>query len=336
MTRGLIIRRAGPALSVQDHGRQGLLNVGLSRGGAADQLALAEAAALLGTAEEITTLEMAGFGGIFEALGDIQIALTGATMPVTMNGDPLAWNASHWVPSGAEISIGAPSNGNFGYLSLYGTNLAKPVLGGQAAHIVAGIGRHLVAGDTITVAQHGSGQTGYRLDAEDRFGGGSVRIVESFHSALFPQAVRARFQNTAFTRDPRGNRMGVKLGFDGDGFQPEGGRTLVSEVVLPGDIQVTGDGTPFVLLSECQTTGGYPRIGTVIPRDLPRVAQSLPGATLRFEFIPLDAAVALERDASAGRKRLIQTRKPMVRDPGSIRDLLSYQLISGAVTGQEE
>ena len=68
--------------------------------------------------------------------------------------------------------------------------------------------------------------------------------------------------------------MGVQLKWDGDGFLPEIGRKIVSEVIMPGDIQIIGDGTPYVLLSECQTTGGYPRIATVLPCDLPCIAQA--------------------------------------------------------------
>ena len=67
----------------------------------------------------------------------------------------------------------------------------------------------------------------------------------------------------------------------------------VSDFITEGDIQMTGDGTPFVLLADCQTMGGYPRIGTVIPADLSRIAQALPGTKLSFRFIELEEAEAL-------------------------------------------
>jgi allophanate hydrolase len=111
--------------------------------------------------------------------------------------------------------------------------------------------------------------------------------------------------------------------------------TILSDVIVPGDIQITGDGAPFVLMCECQTTGGYPRIGTVLPSDLARVAQAPAGAILTFGFVDLDAARAIEQRATAARAALQSCVTPLLRDPHSIRDLLGYQLISGAINATE-
>jgi allophanate hydrolase len=148
----------------------------------------------------------------------------------------------------------------------------------------------------------------------------------------FDEATRARFTDTTFRRDARANRMGARMDHDGEGFATGGQLTIVSEVITPGDIQITGDGAPFVLMCECQTTGGYPRIGTVIPCDLPIVAQAQPGAALRFEFIDLDEALAAETRHRADLAALPKRRQPLLRDPARIRDLLGYQLISGVVS----
>ena len=104
---------------------------------------------------------------------------------------------------------------------------------------------------------------------------------------------------------------------------------------MPGDIQITGDGTPFVLLSECQTTGGYPRIGSVLPSDLPRVAQAPPGAEIRFSFVSLDEATRIERRHAEAQRALPGKVHPLIRDPHGMSDLLSYQLISGVTAGDE-
>ena len=101
---------------------------------------------------------------------------------------------------------------------------------------------------------------------------------------------------------------------------------------MPGDIQVSGDGAPYVLMYECQTTGGYPRIGSVLPCDLPKVAQAQTGATIRFEMIEMDEAVAAQQRYLSELKALPTQIKPLIRDPAHIRDLLSYQLISGTIS----
>jgi len=92
---------------------------------------------------------------------------------------------------------------------------------------------------------------------------------------------------------------------------------------------MTGTGNPFILLPECQTTGGYPRIATVLPCDLPRAAQTPAGGQVRFEFVSMEEAVALHAAHLADLARLPGRIEPLVRDPHDIPDLLSYQLIGG-------
>ncbi|MCG7622204.1 biotin-dependent carboxyltransferase family protein [Epibacterium sp. Ofav1-8] len=336
MSRTLTILQAGPGMTVQDAGRSGWLEYGLSRGGAMDRLALAEGAALLGQSAECAALEMAAMGGEFEAQEDLRIALTGAPMRASIDGTAVAWNASHLLPAGARLSIGAATSGSYGYLHVGGGIASTPRLGAGSAHLSAGIGALLAAGDVLNIGPDEGTHTGFGLPRPDRFDGGSVRVVPSLQTELFPAAELARFEATAFRRSARGNRMGVPLECEGRGIELEGGRTVLSEVIVPGDIQITGDGTPFVLMAECQTTGGYPRIGTVLPCDLPVLAQAAAGAPLRFQFVSLEEALTAEREDAERRAGLARQRFPLIRDPRTMPDLLSYQLISGAIAGDED
>lgn len=336
MTGTLTILRAGPGLTVQDDGRPGWLEYGLSRGGAADRLALAEGAALLGQPSDLAAIEMAGMGGEFQADSDLRIALTGAPMRASIDGALVAWNASHLLPAGARLTIGAARSGSYGYLHVGGGFQTPEYLGARSAHLAAGVGAPLAAGDALETGADSGGGTGLGLTLDNRFEGGTVRVVASLQTALFPEAELKRFEQTMFRRGARGNRMGVPVQSDGKGFRPEGARTVVSEVITPGDIQVTGDGTPYVLLSECQTTGGYPRIGTVLPCDLPILAQAAAGAELQFRFLALEEAVALEQQEVEWRAGLRSQCQPLIRDPRSMANLLSYQLISGAIAREED
>ena len=333
MSRGLIVHRAGPGVTVQDLGRPGYLVFGLSRGGAADRLALEEGAALLRQKATLAALEMAGMGGDFEATEDLRIALTGARMHASIDGDRIAWNASHLLPKGAHLSIGAAETGTYGYLHVGGGIETPRQLGARGAHLAAGLGTPVRPGDRLAVGRDGRGSVEMKLTPEDRFGGGTVRIVSSLQTGFFASDELARFERTTFRKDPRANRMGVRLLPEGDGFKSDAGLSVLSEVIVPGDIQITGDGTPFVLLSECQTTGGYPRIGSVLPADLPRVAQARPGEQLRFRFVTLDEAVDIQRRHREVTASLAKTLTPLIRDPATIADLLSYQLISGVTAG---
>jgi allophanate hydrolase len=336
MSRALIVREAGPGVTVQDLGRPGWLAEGLSRGGAADRLALLEGAALLGQEAGSAALEMAGYGGVFEATQPMRIAFTGAPMAARAGERALAWDAVHLIAPGERLAIGGAREGVYGYLHAGGGITTAPVMGSRSAHLAARIGRRLGPGDRLPVGEDAGAGEALRLDPEPRCGGGEVRLLPVPQTALFAEAERQRFEATLFRRDPRGNRQGVRLAFEGAPFSGAAGLALVSEVVQPGDVQLTGDGAPYVLLAECQTTGGYPRIGTVLPCDLPKVAQAAPGVALRFRFVSIAeglAACRTEADLLADLRRRV---RPSLRAVHDIPDLLGYQLVSGVTAGEEE
>ena len=267
-------------------------------------------------------IETAGAALRLRIEGATVLALTGAPMRAEAAGRPLAWHAAHALPAGAELSLRPAGRGVYGYLTPAGGIASEPVLGSRSTLVAAGIGRPLAPGDRLPCgAADGSDRT--LVAPEDRFGGGTLRCVATPQTALFTQADVARFGETAFRRDPRGNRQGVRLAFEGRGFATEGQLALLSDFVLPGDVQTTGDGVPYILGPDCQTVGGYPRIAHVIGADLPRAMQAPPGAELRFRFVSLAEAraVAVAEPKAA----------PLLRDPAAMPDLGAYQLIDGVV-----
>ncbi|MGI9368013.1 MAG: biotin-dependent carboxyltransferase family protein [Ruegeria sp.] len=330
----LVVHRIGPACTIQDQGREGYLDQGLSRSGAADLIALHEGAALLGQSPELAALEMAGMGGEFEATSDTRIALTGAPMQASIDGSPAVWNASHFLGKGQRLSIGTAAKGVYGYLHIGGGIQSDVFLGSRSVHLTANIGRAVVGGDTLENGSD-SGGVGMKILPVDRFAGGALRVVSSFQTTLFDEDTVARFAKTEFRRGQRANRMGMQLESDGPGFSASGQLNILSEVITPGDIQMTGVGNPFILLPECQTTGGYPRIAAVLPCDLPRAAQTPAGGSIRFQFVSVEEAVsiqdAFEKELAGLRRRI----EPLVRDPHDIPDLLSYQLIGGMISATE-
>lgn len=332
----LVVLASSPGVTLQDEGRPGWLAQGLSRGGAADPVALAEGAALLGQPSGLTVIELANTPARFRATQPLRIALTGAPFRATLREGsedrPLAWNASHLLPAGAELSL-SPVDGGFAYLTPAGGIEGPLVLGARSAHLAAGIGRALEAGEDLVLGPDKGGPVDMALDPLPRFGGGAVRVVESLQTSAFPPEQVVRFGRTTFRRDARGNRMGVRLNpEDGGGFEAPGGLSILSEIVQPGDIQITGDGTPFVLLCECQTTGGYPRIATVLPCDLPRVAQAPPGTALSFRLVSHAEGRAAMADHARALTCLRDGLRPRLRDPAAMADLLSYNLIGGVVS----
>lgn len=322
----LIVEQVGPLVSVQDAGRPGGLGLGLSRSGAADRQAYIEACALAEAPLGAAAIEMAGFGGRFRFETSTRFALAGAAMRATLDGAPLLWNAAHHAEAGALLEIGAAAAGVYGYLLPGGGITTPEELGGRGFHRIAGLGQALTAGDRLPVAP--SPDSPPKRLPERVFSDAPLRVMPGPQTALFDAATRARFADTVFTRSARANRQGVRLDQEGPAFSAGAQLSQVSDFIAEGDIQMTGDGTPYVLLADCQTMGGYPRIGTVIPADLPRLAQALPGAEVRFRFMTVEEAEAAWHPDEA---RLAEARHeltPLVRDPREMPDLLSYELIS--------
>ncbi|CUH39662.1 KipI antagonist [Jannaschia seosinensis] len=313
----------GPLVTIQDAGRPGHLARGLARGGAADRRALDEAAALLGDCG--AGIEIPGAPLTLRLSAPAMVALTGAPMRAEAGGRALDWHAAHPIPAEADVTLRPTGQGVYSYLHMRGGFDTEVVMGSRAAHLIAGIGQPLASGDRLA---HAPSDGDARVIAvADRFDGGVLRVLPTPQTALFPEAEIARFEATTFRRDTRGNRQGVRLTLDGDGFATEGQLDLLSDFILPGDVQMTGDGVPYILGPECQTTGGYPRIGTVIEADLPRAMQAPPGAALRFRFVTLD-------EARAARPRLPEVA-PLVRHAGTA-ELLRANLIGGVISAKGE
>lgn len=322
------VLKAGPGVTIQDQGRAGLIAQGLSRGGAVDRLALLEAEALL--KRRVSVIELAGAGASFRIGKACRIALTGAQRKVNADGNPLRWNASHNLAAGTAITVSAGQG--YAYVAFDAALDVPEVIGSQSAHLKGGIGGHLEPCELhFTDARIGTSDL---LDVVDRAAGGTVRFMAGPQTDAFGEEALAAFTNQTFTKSARSNRQGA--GLDGTVALDAGQLSRISDFITEGDIQITGNGAPFVLLAECQTIGGYPRIGTVLPCDIPVVAQAKPGAELRFELVSTDEAEALWRSDAQQVVALRNKISPLLRDPATMHDLLSYQLVSGFIRGDEE
>lgn len=210
MTRSLLVRNVGPGVAVQDLGRPGFLAYGLTKGGAADPLALYEGAALLGQDPNCAALEMVGLGGSFEATADTRIALTGAEMKADIDGATIVWNACHALPKGAILNIGGTRKGVFGYLHVGGGFDTPLYMGTRGSHLSAGLGSLVAAGNELPIAPDKGGETGLILPRDNRFDGGTLRVAPSMQTHAFSDDMRQRFTQTTSnaTRAPTGKASG--------------------------------------------------------------------------------------------------------------------------------
>lgn len=346
MNGQLEVLNAGPALSIQDPGRPGHARFGLSAGGAMDPWALAEGEALLANPPGSAALEMAGYGGRFGARDQgFWCALTGAAMQARLDGEPLAWRRSFRLEPGQVLEVGAAiadrtDGGTWGYLHVAGGIDTPREIGARGTHLRAGLGG--IDGTLL--------QSGVRLPVGDvsrapsvplalpdpaYLGRRRVRILWGPQSARFSDHTRQRLLTETFRLSHRRDRMAMRLDI-GEADPFEALLTGLSDPTMIGDIQVTGDGVPAILMREHQPTGGYPRIATVISADLCTTAQLPVGAAFRFELVTRDEAVDALRRWRHDLTRLQKLVSPLVRSVDQVDNLLDYNLIGGVVSARDD
>jgi 5-oxoprolinase (ATP-hydrolysing) subunit C len=291
----LVISAIGPASSVQDGGRYGAQRYGLTPSGAMDRLALAAANGLVGNAPFVAAIEIGPFGATFTAReGAVRLALAGAPRNADIAGHPVAFDASMTLPEGAVLTLGFARAGSFSYLAIEGGIQGEPMFGSLAVNARAGLGspypRPLQAGDELqTAAATGAMERRIVLPAlEDA----PIRVVMGPQDDEFGDAT-ALFLDSEWKISAISDRMGYRL--EGPVIRHLHGHNIVSDGTVHGSIQVPGNGQPIVLMPDRGTSGGYPKIATVISADLGRLAQIPAGRGFRFKAIGMAEAQAEAR-----------------------------------------
>jgi len=284
----LRIDRAGPLVSLQDPGRFGMLSHGISASGPMDIKCFVRAGWWAGASDESgVEFTMAGLD-LTVLDGETFAGWDGGSFTIRLNGVRLDWPGQARLVAGDRLTISAGPDGNYGHLRFGGRLEVKPVLGSIATSTRARLGglsgKTLAAGDELVLeGEGGEPQAPEPIAVDER----AIRFVWGLHAEMFSLDVRQAFVAAEFRTTPTMDRMGVRLGDPGGVFANEKILSLVSDPVVPGDIQILGDGTPIVLMRDHQPTGGYPRIGTVISADLSRFAQIRPNRAVSFTPVSL-------------------------------------------------
>jgi len=283
----------GPFVTIQDAGRRGWRRFGVSGAGAMDAAALSAANALVGNAPGTAAVEFAHVGGRWQIATDsCRIAVTGGDFAVSADGARLACWQSHTLRRGQRIDIGGAPDAAWGYLAVANGFALSPQLGSYATHQRSGLGgiggSCLTEGDMLPLrsarAPYGRER---RVDAIHREPG-PIRVVLGPQDDFFAQDAVAAFLAASYRVTHRGDRMGVWL--DGPAVPHAAGYNVLSDGMVPGCIQVPGNGIPLVLLMDCQTVGGYPKLATIITPDLQRLAQMKAGTTVTFVAVDVEEA----------------------------------------------
>jgi antagonist of KipI len=293
----LTIIRPGLLTTIQDPGRWGMQAIGISVAGPMDEYSHRYANRLLGNRDEEAALEITMAGPEIEAGVAVTCAVTGARFEITVDGRPVPLDAPFDVPASGRLRFGARTAGARATLAVRGGLDVEGAYGSRATSLTSGIGplggRALRAGDVLPVGRHRPSRMaavpGRGLPLPR--GGARLRVVEGPHARMFVPAARALLHGSRFIVTTRANRMGYRLeGPPLEHLSPAD--PLLSAATPAGTLQVPASGQPILLMADRQTTGGYPRIATVITADLPIAGQLAPGDWI--EFAPATRAEAID------------------------------------------
>ncbi|MDZ4391581.1 biotin-dependent carboxyltransferase family protein [Cypionkella sp.] len=298
MTEAILrVAFAGPHVSIQDQGRPGLMRYGVPASGPMDRQSFALANAALGNP--------AGHPGIEISLGGLSLHCQGGTITLALAGGGFiaemparklgAWNILT-LRAGETLTIRPGPWGSWTYLAIAGDLQAESWLGSRATHGSSGFcGGRLTTGQvlTITDAQTHPDLEGHipcPIWARPRH---LLRCTLGPQDRFFDAETLSAFTTARFEMTDAFDRMGLRL--RGPALIPTGALSIPSEPILRGSVQVSGDGTATVLLSDHQTTGGYPKIATVLADDLDAFVQCRPRDAVMFQTITPAEAIAITR-----------------------------------------
>ena len=285
--------------TVQDLGRYGYERYGVPVSGAMDQFALRAANLLVGNPPHAAALEITLAGPTLRATDKCLIAVTGADLSLRVND----WEMPPWmaifVRQGWTITFGDRKSGCRAYLAVAGGIDVMPIMGSRSTYLSGGFGgvegRALRQGDVIPVGVvpfHLPERAGRSFPSNlvpDYSDAPEIHVVLGPQDDYFTDEGMATFLSGEYQVGPTSDRMGYRL--QGPEIAHKGRADIISDGIPLGAVQVPANRQPIVMMADRQTTGGYPKIATVISADIPLLAQCLPGqSTVRFEAIGVEEA----------------------------------------------
>jgi biotin-dependent carboxylase-like uncharacterized protein len=278
----------GTLSTIQDKGRSGYRAFGMPISGVMDRYAFTMANILAGNSGNAAVVEMTMCGGRFRFPDAAYVAVCGADMQGKLNGKKIKNWSGFYVPAQSELAFGNAVSGCRSYLAFRGGIAVPQAMGSRSTYLRAKLGgidgRALQPEDVLEIARAealslelnelaNSLVPGYESDLQ-------LRVILGPQDDHFTEDGIATFLNRAYTVSHRNDRMAYLL--DGPKVEHKAGADIVSDALCPGAVQIPGSGTPIIMMADCQTTGGYAKIATVIGPDLAKLAQAKADDTVHF------------------------------------------------------
>ncbi len=297
----LRVLKPGMLTTVQDLGRWGFQARGVPVAGPMDPCSHRLANALAGNAPGAATLEITLLGPEVEFDDDRMVAVAGADFELSITGRQVPMRRAVRVGRGDRLRFGARQNGARAYLAVSGGVAVPPVLGSRATHLISAMGgvggRPLKSGDRVPL---GAGTATPRDPATADppwpipSGHARIRVLPGPQTEYFRADALDVLQSARYVVSARSDRMGFRLDGPRLSHDPAHGADIISDATPLGVLQVPASGLPILLMADRQTSGGYPKLATVITADISVAGQLGPGDTLEFAICtPREAMAAL-------------------------------------------
>ncbi len=339
MIAALKVLEPGIAASLQDCGRTGYQRFGVPVSGALDTVSLTIANLIAGNAPGTAAIEILGAALVLEVeAGSVTVALSGMAAPLSLQGEKAAIRIPPFqsviARRGDILRIPPPKGGAAAYLAVEGGFSVPPALGSQSTYRRAALGgfagRALAAGDRLPLCRASSSRSPVSLDITLR-APECLRVMRGPNADYFtPRAFETLFA-AGYTVAAASDRMGLRL--EGPALERAISGELPSQGTVEGSMQVPSDGKPIMLLADRQTTGGYPRIATVIGADLAAAGRLAAGMSVRFAEVKREEALRLIEAQRKWLASLPAQLKSAPLDALSTEQLLSHNLIGGVTAG---
>ena len=309
----LHIVKPGALTTVQDLGRWGFQDRGVPVSGAMDGLSHRLANRLVGNPEDAATLEVTLIGPTVEFEGDTLFAVTGGEFLLSMDGAEFPMNTVGLARTGSRLRFGRLRRGARAYLAVAGGIDVPCILGSRSTQLTSQMGgvegRRLLRGDRLPVSNGKWSRQRVGFAARPVFdlprGNARLRVILGPQNELFIESAVTTLRNGRYKITSDSNRMAYRL--EGTLLQHAGAADIISDATPMGAIQVPASGQPILLMADRQTTGGYPKIATVITADLPLAAQLAPGHSMEFALRKRDEALAALADRERSLARGLET-----------------------------
>lgn len=291
----LKIIKAGFLDSIQDTGRYGYQKYGINPTGAMDLFSCRKANLLVNNPEDAAVIELHFPASVILFQEDASIALSGADFYPVVNNQFIPVGEPVTILKGSVLSFTKPVRGSRCYLAVAGGFKLPEWLRSYSTNFKAQMGglngRRLLNNDTIDFEKKIIPETSQKNEFGNTpidYSINEILILPGPELNWISQQQKDILINSDYTISSQSDRMGYKL--NGNPIHPDRKDELVSSPVNYGTIQLLPDGQMIVLMADRQTTGGYPRIATVITAHHTIIAQKKPGEIIRFKITDILAA----------------------------------------------